>query len=206
MAGLRVVALDMPGTGESQLTLNPDAEQVYLGVLDAFRHDAPAAGVYGVSFGGHWALKLGLLGAVDFVIGIGGPTGEAAPASGDELPNGMGGILRAALGLSQSADRGTLVAALRRFDLTPLSPARMPPTLIINGETDPYVPRASYTRLRSSQQVTAWIVRDDGHCAPRSLHKLLPAVRAWLGAKAQGEPAQALVELEQRLVKPLLAD
>jgi esterase FrsA len=205
MAGLRVAAVDMPGTGESQLPLAEDAEVVYLGVLRALRGAATAAGVFGMSFGGHWALKLGLLGAVDFAVAIGGPTGEATPAEKGGLPNGMGGILRAALGMPQAADHALLAAALRRFDLSAFALDRLPPTLIVNGELDPYVPPASYARLRGSDKVSAWIVRGDGHCAARSLRPLLPALRAWIGSTAKGEPPEALAELEKRIVKPLLA-
>jgi hypothetical protein len=57
----RVAAIDMPGTGESGMALTADADAIYQELLATLAPTGRKA-VLGVSFGGHWAAKLALLG------------------------------------------------------------------------------------------------------------------------------------------------
>lgn len=78
--GLATVALDNPGTGESPVAGSRDAERQFLPVLDwiAARTDLDGGrvGLFGRSFGGHWATKLAHLhpervaGAVSWAGGV----------------------------------------------------------------------------------------------------------------------------------------
>ena len=56
------LALDMPGTGETRILIEPGAEKVFSAVLDwvGTRSDIDArrVAVYGGSWGGHWAARL----------------------------------------------------------------------------------------------------------------------------------------------------
>src|SRR5581483_7569973 len=74
--GMLVVALDMPGTGESDVPLTPSSDRVYAEVVRLLRrrYGVPV-GLIGLSFGGHWAVKLAMLGEVDAAVAIGAPTG-----------------------------------------------------------------------------------------------------------------------------------
>ena len=77
LTGALVCAFDMPGTGESPGPLSSDGERVHLGVIDALRAELspPHVSLIGLSFGGHWAAKLALLGKVDCAVDVGGPVG-----------------------------------------------------------------------------------------------------------------------------------
>jgi fermentation-respiration switch protein FrsA (DUF1100 family) len=160
-----------------------------------------------VSFGGHWTLKLALAREVDFAVSIGGPTGYAPAQRGANLPNGMGGILRAALGMPQSTGHEAFVARVSRFTLEGLRVEDAAPLLVINGELDPYVPPQSYARLAAARDATVWIAKNDAHCAPATLGKLLPAVSAWLrhAVDPTEHAKQQLRALEANLVRPLLS-
>lgn len=62
--GIGSLIMDSPGTGESPLPASDSAERIYLAAL-SFLCQQPNAnasyiGVYGASFGGHWAIKLAI--------------------------------------------------------------------------------------------------------------------------------------------------
>lgn len=61
-AGFAVLAMDMPGTGESPVLVGPDGERQFLPVLDWISAqpelDEKRVAVIGMSWGGYWATKL----------------------------------------------------------------------------------------------------------------------------------------------------
>ena len=61
-AGLAYVAIDMPGTGDSPLRAAPGSERIFARVIDALQQrsdvDGSRIGIQGVSWGGHWALRM----------------------------------------------------------------------------------------------------------------------------------------------------
>lgn len=63
-AGIGSLVMDSPGTGESPLPASDDAERIYRHAIDILvqRGDCDPAriGIYGASFGGHWAVKLAI--------------------------------------------------------------------------------------------------------------------------------------------------
>ncbi len=60
--GVAFFALDMPGTGQTRITIEPGAEKVFAAALDALEKrddlDGRRIVVYGGSWGGHWSARL----------------------------------------------------------------------------------------------------------------------------------------------------
>ncbi|WP_113704744.1 alpha/beta hydrolase [Nonomuraea lactucae] len=196
--GLLVAAIDMPGTGESVQPLGPDSDRVLSGVVDLLRkrHGLPVA-FLGLSFGGHWAAKLAMLGQVDAAVCLGGPTGAA-----DErvdvlnLPYGMAGIIGNALGLDSLPGPGLVTELLDKFSLRGqglLEAEGRAPLLAVNGANDQYIPLGDTTRLAGHPGTTVWIVRDATHCAPEHFKPMIVAIWGWLLGHLGGPlPARAL--------------
>ena len=98
-AGLATCALDMPGTGECPVPNGPDAERVYRAAIThlAARPDLEGArlGVYGLSFGGHWAVKLALTRTTSVPAASWTRIGsDGSDGRGRESPRGAGRRLR----------------------------------------------------------------------------------------------------------------
>jgi esterase FrsA len=77
-AGVSVLAFDHPGTGETQVPLNTDADEIIRGLVGEARKLGNGKVAHmGVSFGGNFAAMSGLSGIVDAAIVLGGPIDEA---------------------------------------------------------------------------------------------------------------------------------
>ncbi len=191
LGGFRVVAIDMPGTGESTIPLAPDADVVYRGVLDALRGPSARTAALGISAGGPWAAKLALTGTVDAAVDLGGPVG-AAPRDGASLlrmPNGMPGIVANAIGLDSlpppaEAERLLDTFSLRHDGL--LTPRVTAPLLAINGTDDAYVPAADLDVFRTFPNATVWAIPGATHCAAERIVLVLLAATAWLRVQLHG--------------------
>ncbi|MEV6169242.1 alpha/beta fold hydrolase [Streptomyces sp. NPDC051954] len=187
--GLLVVAMDMPGTGESALPLRPDSDSVLSGVIDLLRKQyGKPVGFLGLSFGGHWAAKLALLGRVDAAVDVGGPTGIAdrSPQELMAMPYGMPGIVGNALGLDELPDDEAFADLFGQFSLRRqglLAATGGSPLLAANGSDDQYIPRADVTGLGGRTGTTVWIIRGATHCAPEHFAPLAAAAWAWLSAR-----------------------
>ena len=148
ISSCEVVAFDMPGTGESTLELSKDADLVYRAVIAACGGAHRRTGIFGISFGGHWAAKLALKGDVDFAVNLGGPIAAASTDAAllVNLPNGMTGIVANAMRLPSLPTAAVVTSILEAFSLsaqgllTPHALSAMSPMLVINGDDDPYVP------------------------------------------------------------------
>lgn len=190
--GLKVIAVDMAGTGENPLPLTPHSDRQLHALIAHVREEHPGEPVlyFGLSFGGHWAVKLALQGAVDAAVDIGGPTG-AADARTDPLalPYGMAGIVGNAMGLdalpsAQEASDLLDGFSLRRQGL--LAADGGAPLLAANGDHDQYVPLGDTTALAARKHATVWIVRDATHCATERFRPLLVGSWGWLRARTGG--------------------
>ncbi|WP_052424642.1 alpha/beta hydrolase [Streptomyces fulvoviolaceus] len=185
VTGLLVVTVDMPGTGEAPGPLTPDGDRLLAGLIGEVRRRHPGEPVacLGLSFGGHWAVKLAARGLVDAAVDIGGPTGAAEPEETVDvlaLPYGMPGILGNALGLDglpEAAEIDDMLAAFSLRGQGLLNPEvdNGVPLLAANGAHDHFIPRADTTRL-----TTVWIVPGATHCAAEHIRPLLAASWAWL--------------------------
>lgn len=184
MTRMLVVAIDMPGTGESPLNLAPDAEDVLIGLIEVLRAEYPRSklGYMGLSFGGHWAAKLAMLGAVDAAVAIGGPTGLAGEKTDVlNLPYGMAGIIGNALGLDELPDQDYVNASLDGFSLRELLPDSAPtPLYAINGAKDQYIPQGDTLGLAERPNTKVWLVKNGTHCAPERFPLVIMSAWFWL--------------------------
>jgi len=179
----RVAAIDMPGTGESEIQLAADGHVIYEGVIAALRGNAKA-GIWGVSFGGHWAAKLACRETVDAAVDMGGPIGTQL--FDGNLPNGMLGIVGNALGrIVTRADADEFSFAAQGL----LAPRRSAPLLVFNGARDPYVPVADARAFAGWDHSTVWIFEDGDHCAANHIKRVVPAALVWLSRQLHGDSA-----------------
>ncbi|MFI0445988.1 alpha/beta hydrolase [Actinomadura sp. 6N118] len=202
--GLLVAAIDMPGTGESAVPLTPDADRILAGLARRLREEyALPVGFLGLSFGGHWAAKLALLGEVDAAVDLGGPTGAAAePVDVLNLPYGMPGIIGNALHLDALPDPAQVAEQLQAFSLRTQGLLDRPggaPLLAVNGADDQYIPRGDTTGLGGRPGTTVWLVRGATHCAPERFRPVILAIWGWLTARLAARPATPLAERAARL-------
>jgi len=187
----RVAAMDMPGTGESRLALTPAADEIYRELLAALAPTGPKA-LLGISFGGHWAAKLALQGAVDAAINLGGPVVvfDEGKAFVRTAPNGMAGIIANACGLTslpheEEIEKLILPFSLRRQGL--LDGNACAPLLVINGEHDQYIPQQDSYLFARYPESQIWLMRGMTHCAAEGLLRIFPAMTAWLRMHLYGE-------------------
>jgi esterase FrsA len=188
----RVAVIDMPGTGESAIALAGDAHVIYEGVL-AKLHDAQKKGVWGVSFGGHWAAKLACLSAVDAAVDMGGPIGKKL-FDDVPLPNGMAGIVANALGdedllAAPAAVRADLGAQFSLEKQGLLANRTSSPLLVFNGKSDPYIPVEDTMVFAGWRESLVWLFEDGDHCAANRIKRIVPAAVAWLRLSLHGDTA-----------------
>ena len=201
--GRLVVAMDMPGTGESKVPLSPDADRVYSEVVALLRkrYGMPV-GFIGLSFGGLWAAKLALLGEVDAAVDIGGPTGAAGERVDVlRLPYGMSGIIGNALRLDAMPSSELVEELYRKFSLRDQGLLDRPggaPLLAINGDRDQYVPLGDTTGLAGRPDTTVWVVPGGTHCAPERFAQVAIGMWGWIAARLHPSGATRTVE---RLVR-----
>lgn len=180
----RVAAMDMPGTGENRMALTADAENIYRDLLATLAPTGRKA-IIGVSFGGHWAAKLALLGAVDAAVNLGGPSVvfDAGSDFARALPNGMPGIIANAWGLDAMPDDEDLNSRMQAFSLRGqglLEQSTCAPMLLINGELDQYIPQRDSTIFAQYPGNQVWLMRGMTHCAAEGMVRIVPAMITWL--------------------------
>lgn len=189
--GFTVAAVDMPGTGENGFPLRPDSERVYARLIATLAEEMAASkrGIFGVSFGGHWAAKLALRGDVDAALDLGGPVG-VDPASFAGLVRRLPPDMRVALAhlerLDEEAFERQGAATLEALSLTRqglLSGRTGAPLLVVNGDQDPYVPLADTLVFRDMPGAEVWLVPHAGHCAGERIKWVFVLGAAWLHAQ-----------------------
>lgn len=175
-AGLGVLCLDMPGTGESPIKIDVGAERVYSAVIDylATRSDVDAKrlAVVGASWGGYWSAVLGftekdrLRGAVYW----GGPGHLYFQPDWQKKALGTREYLfdlfpaRASVYGTETLE--DFLAYGPRMSLRARGFIGKPSTrmLLVNGERDTQVPIDDlYLLLRSGTPKEAWVNPQGGH-------------------------------------------
>ncbi|HET7037912.1 MAG TPA: alpha/beta fold hydrolase [Thermomicrobiaceae bacterium] len=193
--GLAVFALDMPGTGESPLPNGPHAERVYEAAIAHLGQrpdvDGGRLGVYGLSFGGHWAVKLALTHPqVRAAVNVSGPIHHAFTEDWcAAIAPGTLATLAATFGqglanLGGPPGMARLLAPLSLVAQQVLGPrADLPALLSIAGGQDESVPPADLAVIGEAGVAQDTVVyAGDRHVAShhRALH--LPLAARWLRA------------------------
>jgi esterase FrsA len=195
-AGISTLAVDMPGTGESPVSAAPGAEATYETLLAALATDpdhAPlldldAVGVVGLSFGGHWAVRLALTNPrIAACVNISGPLHHTFTAANvTAAPPPTRAALAAAV-TSRSLDIDDLQSALAELSILNgaagnlLAHARPTPILTITGGRDELVPAADAALLAEhGHPADTLVYATDRHVASNHWNEHVPILTNWL--------------------------
>jgi pimeloyl-ACP methyl ester carboxylesterase len=176
-SGIGVVAVDMPGTGESPVKADVGSERIFSRVLDylATRPDVDSKRIvaWGVSYGGHWSANLAYIERARLrgAIVQGGPVHDYYTAEWQKKSLGTPEYLfdlfaaRAAIYGVESLDE--FYAYGPRLSLKTQGFLGQPsaPMLVVNGEKDSQVPISDlYMLMQSSGSAKwSWVNPDGGH-------------------------------------------
>jgi esterase FrsA len=176
-SGIGVVAIDMPGTGESPVKADVGSERIFSRVLDylATRSDVDSKHIvaWGVSYGGHWSALLAykertrILGAVV----QGGPVHDYYTADWQKKSLGTPEYLfdlfaaRAAIYGVESLDEFYAYGPRLSLKTQGLLGQPSAPMLVVNGEKDSQVPISDLYMLMQSGGTAkwSWVNPDGGH-------------------------------------------
>lgn len=202
--GIAVAAFDLPGTGESSAwTAGLDQGKLHRHVLDHLeqsgRFDFDRVGIVGVSFGGHYAVRVAateprVKAAVNFCGPIQRIFNAPAGVIARVMASPEGATLRAAArarGLAPGQDHA---AGAERFDLVRLGMVgegrRIEiPILSVNGGRDPFAPPEDMDLVqRSAPKGEVWRLGTSGHCAVEYGAIVWPQVFDWLEEKLGSAP------------------
>ena len=193
--GMACLAIDLPGTGESEWLLQPPGvNDVYAKAIKylAGRGDDPnRVGMIGLGFGGYWALAAAATcPELKAAVNAGGPVHRAfAHENLKRLP----GYYKLALAIATGcvpADFGKALGILGDFSLLRRADLRRiaVPLLSINGSDDAVVPIEDLFILAEEGGVRQdeWVYREDGHCAPRNFGTWMPRAVDWMANQIGG--------------------
>lgn len=191
--GIATLTVDMPGTGECLIPVSLDAERVLLAAIDAVRqHESineARVGCYGLSFGGHWAVKVALMRPELLgVVNNAGPVHHTfQPEWVQTLPMGTRMALSRVMGLDPRGEPQALLARLSALSLVTqgLLPSVLhAPLLSLNGEQDELVPIVDLEVIgQNGVKQDRLVFAHDRHVASRnwSLHE--PFVAHWFARR-----------------------
>ncbi|MFI9507094.1 alpha/beta fold hydrolase [Nocardia sp. NPDC052566] len=182
--GMRVLAFDIAGTGESTVPMTPDGGADIVDGLIAHARSIGNGTVahLGISMGGYYAARSGLAGAVDAAIVLGGPVEHAFTRPG-ESRFGMSGIIGNALGFDHPPTPEELAGRWREFSLhCLLDKDDNAPMLVVNGADDVHVPQHDTVVFNGRRDTEVELIAGAGHCATAKLAEILPRMVIWLTA------------------------
>jgi len=183
-AHLRVVACDIPGTGDLIEIPTSRASTEVLDQVVAFARTLTTGrvGQLGFSFGGYFSAHAGLTGAVDAAVVIGGPVSNTfAESNIDGLTYGMQDILGNAYGFAEVPTRDQLIETSARFTLDDLLDRDCNcPMLVINGDNDVHVPITDTQVFEGRPNTDVILIGGGTHCAFNRFDLLQPIVIRWL--------------------------
>jgi esterase FrsA len=178
---VRVIAFDIPGTGESQLHMGRPGTQVIDGLVQTAREMTPGKVVHvGFSMGGYFSAYSGLSGVVDGAVCLGGPV-DRAFAADRTWANGMSDIVGNALGYDEVPSPPALserLASMSLHDL--LEQDTNAPMLAINGADDIHVPQHDTLIFEGRRNSTAQLIPNTGHCAAPKRMEAVGTMINWL--------------------------
>jgi esterase FrsA len=182
-AGVRVMAFDIAGTGESAVPMTPDggAEIVRGLIAEARTLGNGVVAHLGISMGGHYSARSGLAGEVDAAIVLGGPVEDAFSQDASMLQFGMDGIVGNALGFDHRPSAEELGATFGAFSLRPLlDQDTNAPMLVLNGADDIHVPQHDTLVFQGRRDTEVHLILDTGHCATSKLPEAVGLMFGWL--------------------------
>jgi esterase FrsA len=182
--GTRVLAFDIPGTGESDIPLGAASMQIIDGLIAAGRElgDGRVAHL-GISMGGYFSAYSGLAGLVDAAVVLGGPV-EASFATDRRWEFGMADIVANTLGLDRSPGADQLAAITTGMSLRPLLDQDInAPMLVVNGADDVHVPQHDTLVFKGRRDTNVKLLAGTGHCATTKLGEVVPLIATWITDK-----------------------
>jgi esterase FrsA len=194
--GISTLAVDMPGTGEAPVIAAPGAETIYGTLLDALANDPEhsrllnldAVGVVGLSFGGHWAVRLALTNPrIAASVNISGPLHHTFTINNvSAAPPPTRAALAAAVH-ARSSDIEELQPALAALSILDgatgnmLDTTRAIPILTITGGRDELIPAADATLLAEhGHPADTLTYATDRHVASNHWNEHVPFLTNWL--------------------------
>jgi esterase FrsA len=177
----RVLAFDIPGTGECPIPLSRDSVGMIDGLVAVARElgDGTVAHL-GISMGGYFSAATGLAGTVDAAIVLGGPV-ESAFAPARSFQFGMADIVSNAFGFDrqpsavETAERGAEMSLRPLLDQDTNSPM-----IVVNGADDIHVPQEDTLVFGDRRHTRVELLPDTGHCAISQLGDVIPLMIDWL--------------------------
>jgi esterase FrsA len=180
--GVRVLAFDIPGTGESSVLMTAEGGgEIVHGLIEHAR--TLGNGVvahFGISMGGYYSARSGLAGEVDAAVVLGGPVEDAFTGT-EPKQFGMDGIVGNALGFDHLPTRPELNERRANFSLRSLLDQDLnAPMLVINGADDVHVPQHDTLVFQGRRDTVVDLIPDTGHCATSKLPQAVATIADWL--------------------------
>jgi esterase FrsA len=193
--GMACLSIDLPGTGESEWTLQPPGvNDVYARAIKylAGRGDDPnRIGMLGLGFGGYWSVaSAATCPELKAAVNCGGPVHRTFSQENlKKLP----GYYKLALSCAMGYDPGDFdkaLGALTDFSLLKSVDLRRIniPLLSINGSNDQVVPIEDLFILAEEGSIKQdeWVYQEDGHCAPHRFDEWMPRAVDWVANSIGG--------------------
>ena len=183
-AHVRIVAADIPGTGElNDVPLTRKSTEI-LDQVVAFARTLTTGkvGQLGMSFGGYFSAHAGLTAVVDASVVVGGPVSNAFTSQNiNGLLYGMKDIVGNAVGFTNVPTDDQVLEATSRLRLDDLlAKDTNCPMLVINGDKDVHVPITDTQVFEGRPNTDVLLIGGAGHCAFDKLDQLEPPVMNWL--------------------------
>ncbi len=183
-AHLRIIACDIPGTGElTHVALTPGSTAI-LDQVVAFARTLTAGkvGQLGMSFGGYFSAHAGLTGVVDAAVVVGGPVVNAFTAENIAgLMYGMKDIFGNAAGFTQVPTIEQITPVSESFALGDLlAKGTNCPMFVINGDQDVHVPLSDTQLFEGRPDTEVQIIAGGTHCAFNKVGEVIAANTKWL--------------------------
>jgi esterase FrsA len=177
----RVLAFDIPGTGECPIALGRDSVEMIEGLIAHARElgDGTVAHL-GVSMGGYFSAATGLAGTVDAAIVLGGPV-ESAFAPNRSFQFGMADIVGNAFGFDRQPSAEETASHSAEMSLRVLlDQDTNSPMIVVNGAEDIHIPQEDTLVFRGRRDTRVELLPDTGHCAVSKLGDVIPLMTGWL--------------------------
>ncbi len=174
--GVAFLSMDMPGTGESKIKIEPGAEGVFTAAIDALQKrsdiDASKIVVFGGSWGGHWSARVAYteIKRLKGVVVQAGPVHEYFQPQWQRKALGnteyIFGLFEARSAIYGVKTLDDFLAYGPKMSLKDSGWLEKPsaPMLLVNGAKDTQVPIEDlYLLLRSGSPKEAWVNPEGGH-------------------------------------------